>query len=154
MMRYIKSYNESNSAGLTEQDIQDFCEMNLAYLMDDGLKVSVNEDDYSSIFNIFLSFNSIEKRNWVDVKDQVIPFLIRLRKQYELSYFEKDYSSSLDNQYHDLEVNVLFLSGGEVGVYTYYTNVDDLVKERIGATIKSDNKIRTIEFIIKGRKGV
>jgi hypothetical protein len=33
-MRYIKRYNESNSEGLDEQEIKDFCEMNLAYLME------------------------------------------------------------------------------------------------------------------------
>ena len=43
-MRYIKKYNESNSEGLTEEVIKDFCEMNLAYLMDDGLKVLVSPD--------------------------------------------------------------------------------------------------------------
>ena len=145
--RNLNSYNESNSEGLNEVQIKDFCESHLAYLLDDGLKVVVNEDEYfSSIFDVLLSFNRIENRTWGEVKEQVIPFLIRLNRQYELSFFEKD------DMYYDLEVDVLFLSGGEVGVYTDYINLDDLVNERIGATIKSDNKVKTIKFIIRNKK--
>ncbi len=90
-MKYLKSYNESIDNKILE--LQEFCESNLAYLIDDGFQVTVTNGQYgnkdSTIINIkknvkMLSrVNSIEQLNnnfinglfkWDDVKDDFIPF--------------------------------------------------------------------------------
>ena len=86
-MKYIKSYNESNSEGLTEDQVQNFCEMNLAYLMDDGLRILVSPDyfDLKVIdYKVTLSFRLFVNKRWGQIKDQVIPFLTHLRNGYDL----------------------------------------------------------------------
>jgi hypothetical protein len=146
-MRYIKRYNESNSQGLTQEDIQDFCETNLAYLVDEELKVII--DDYNQdndYFPVILSLRRVSNKSWSEIKDHIIPFLIRLKNQYELVSFEKD------NLFNDVELDVLFNSGGEVGTYTYYSSADDLVNDRIGDWINSNCKIKAISFYIKNKK--
>ena len=73
-MKYIRSYNESNSEGLNELEIKDFCEINLAYLMDDGLKVLVSEEvfDLKVIdYKVTLSFRLLANKRWVQLKVQV-----------------------------------------------------------------------------------
>ena len=146
-MRYIKSYNESNSQGLTQEDIRDFCEINLAYLVDEELRVII--DDYHKdkhYFPVILSLRRVSNKSWSEIKDHIIPFLIRLKNQYELVSFEKD------NLFNDVALDVLFNSGGEVGSYTYYSSADDLVNDRIGDWINSNCKIKTISFYIKNKK--
>jgi hypothetical protein len=44
-MKYLKTFNEGLS-DLTYLEILDFCEENLAYLMDDGFNVSVQSDRF------------------------------------------------------------------------------------------------------------
>jgi hypothetical protein len=148
-MRYIKKYNESNSEVLDEQEIKDFCEMNLAYLVDEGLNVII--DDYQQdkhYFPVILSLRRVTNSSWDEVKDQIIPFLIRLKSQFNLFSFEKD------NLYYDIALDVLFKSGGEIGAYTHYLTADDLVNDRIGGWIKSNCKIKTISFNVKNKKEV
>jgi hypothetical protein len=146
-MKYIRRYNEGNSEGLTEEDIQDFCEINLAYLVDEELRVII--DDYHKdkhYYPVILSLRRVSNKSWSEIKDHIIPFLIRLKKQYELVSFEKD------NLFNDVELNVLFNSGREVGSYTYYSSVDDLVNDRIGDWINSNCEIKSISFYIKNKK--
>ena len=153
MMRYIKSYNESNSAGLTEQDIQDFCEMNLAYLMDDGLRILVSPDSVRIFgvidYKVTLSFRSLMNKKWVDIKDQVIPFLTHLRNEYDLIGIATDRVVS-----PNLEFNVVSGVVSTYGSYPDFFHIDDVISEKIVPTgrLKDDYKVLSIQFKIKGEK--
>jgi len=87
-----KRFNES----VNEYDLKDYCETNLAYLMDDGLKVEpdfYNGSEYNELdeLSVLLSWGG-HRRKWSEIKDHIIPFLHRLRNEYELDevYFGND----------------------------------------------------------------
>jgi hypothetical protein len=103
-MNYIKRFNESFSY---QEELQEFCESNLAYLLDEGMKVSIhNIESYnwntaarryvvSQRLSVVLSFGKGNRNTggmrWDDIKDYIIPFLIRLKKEYQvLPYQEKN----------------------------------------------------------------
>jgi len=146
-MKYIRSYNESNSEGLTEEDLKDFCEINLAYLMDDDLRVII--DDYyeaGNYFPVILSLRNVDNNKWDEVKDHIIPFLIRLKSQFSL------FSILRDNLYCDIELDILFNSGGDIGTHTFYLTTDDLVNDRIDDWIRCNCKIKSISFYVKNKE--
>jgi hypothetical protein len=146
-MKYIKKYNESNSEGLDEQEIKDFCEMNLAYLMDDGLRVLVSPDyfDLKVIdYKVTLSFRLFANKRWGQIKDQVIPFLTHLRNEYELV--------TMDRRLVSPTVRIEII--GSVVIYPDWFNIDDVISEKIvpAGRLADDYKISTIQFKIKGKK--
>jgi len=78
-MKHLRRFNES-----LKQELQDFCETNLAYLIDEGFMVRVTKfegDDYHQIV-----ITCGKNRLWSEMKDQVLPFLHFLFKDYELYY--------------------------------------------------------------------
>jgi hypothetical protein len=85
-MKYLKPFNES----LDRNELRDFCEMYLAYLLD---KSNFNLEVFSSTKDISI----IELRDsplnvvtfykiftWLDIKDHIIPFLKMLDKSYDI----------------------------------------------------------------------
>jgi hypothetical protein len=148
-MKYIKRYNESNSEVLDEQEIKDFCEMNLAYLMDEGLKVIV--DDFG--YGVILSLKDVDEKNrkWIDIKDQIIPFLIRLKDQYEL----KTFSWVTDLPTADIVFVTSMKYGTEDEGYSDYFTTDGVINDRITrdwAKFTSIYKVNEISFYIKNKK--
>jgi len=83
-MRYIKPFNEAVGDTFA-QDLKDFCEMNLAYLLDEELDISIR-GGLGLSFKLTLELNE-NPRLWNDIKDHMIPFLTRLSNQYELRSF-------------------------------------------------------------------
>ena len=103
-MKHIKTFNEAITWNPAEfkQELQEFCEINLAYLLDDTVDLYVTNasdwDEYSSWqedlhriqLNITLPFGTLAGYNiprrspkkWNEIKDHMIPFLIRLNKEY------------------------------------------------------------------------
>jgi hypothetical protein len=75
-MKHLKRFNENNDS-FAEQ-LKDFCETNLAYLLDDGGKVQIYHDKI-----VIISLE--EPKDWSHIKDQIIPFLTRLSGKYELN---------------------------------------------------------------------
>ena len=98
-MRYLVNMYESI---ISESDwinyVKDFCEMNLAYLMDDGLKVRVvahytNEQQQidwhkTKLCYVVLSYSDLDVKHWDDIKDLIIPFFTRLSRQFTVPYFD------------------------------------------------------------------
>ena len=149
-MKYIRSYNESNSEGLNELEIKDFCEINLAYLMDDGLKVLVSEEvfDLKVIdYKVTLSFRLLANKRWGQIKDQVIPFLTHLRNEYELLAEDRGlYQTFVSN----IRIEII----GSITTYPEWFNIDDIISEKIvpAARLGDNYKISAIQFKIKGKK--
>jgi len=77
-MIYLKRFNEATAN--FKEELQDFCEMNLAYLLDDGKLVV--EDSRDNLVRVQLSFD--RDKDWNEIKDHIIPFLIRLTNKYEV----------------------------------------------------------------------
>ncbi len=96
----LEIFNES----IDEDDLKDYCESNLAYLVDDGLKVEpdfYNSSEYGELdeLSVCLSWHG-HIIKWSDIKDHIIPFFHRLRNDYELDevYFGNDPDTA---EYHN-----------------------------------------------------
>lgn len=86
-MKYLKSFNEA----LDRNELREFCEMYLAYLLD---KSNFNLDVFSSTKDISIielrdnpegtTFSGDKIFAWLDVKDHIIPFLKMLDKSYDI----------------------------------------------------------------------
>ena len=85
--------------------LKDYCEMNLAYLMDEGFFIDVHS--HSGVYyNIILRKSLTTNQNgvhtsyfkWNDIKDHYIPFILRIQKKYKLSsdYINFTSSNSMD----------------------------------------------------------
>lgn len=89
-MKHLKMFKESlNDAEVVE--LKDFCETNLAYLMDEGFEISCDDNKY---INLHLPGKSPSRYGsakdefyWNDIKDHFIPFLQLLSRRYELKNF-------------------------------------------------------------------
>jgi hypothetical protein len=84
-MKHLRRFNES-----LKDELQDFCETNLAYLIDEGFRIYVwkfEGDDFHQIMIGVISNNGYSNnRLWLDMKNHVLPFLHFLFKDYELYY--------------------------------------------------------------------
>jgi hypothetical protein len=95
----IYNRNESFDRWSREQKIEltEYCETNLAYLMDEGFKIRVGQQyaignvsigikkDRLSLADKALTGKAREDFNWSNIKDHFIPFCVRLEKEYEIS---------------------------------------------------------------------
>lgn len=96
-MKYLKLFKESKlfRQHLDEKELREFCEMYLAYLIDEGFEVNISKEREDSItyywkVKIFkleskdLSYSRMEydKFKWNSVKDHFIPFFKILDDKY------------------------------------------------------------------------
>ena len=88
-MKHLKPFNEAVGDTFA-QDLQDFCEMNLAYLIDEELDISIRlvRGGLGLSFKLTLELNE-NPRLWNDIKDHMIPFLTRLSNQYEIKKYPR-----------------------------------------------------------------
>ena len=77
-MKHLKRFNEATDN--FKQELREFCETNLAYLLDDGRLLV--EDSRDNLVRVQLSFD--RDKDWNEIKDHIIPFLIRLTNKYEV----------------------------------------------------------------------
>jgi hypothetical protein len=89
-MRYLKTFESVD----LENDLRDFCETYLAYLLDGDFELSVIWQGHGYMgpekdcYNINLckldDYSSVTGFTWNEVKDSYIPFLHMLSKEYEI----------------------------------------------------------------------
>jgi hypothetical protein len=100
-MKHLKRFNESFEQQMAREELQDFCETHLAYLLDEGYEVFVKEDLYSLLFSFTIPSDMSTEEDpdagefkWNDIKDHFIPFLIHLNNNYEINgkaeFYEPD----------------------------------------------------------------
>jgi hypothetical protein len=91
-MKYLKPFNES----LKEENelLQEFCDLNLAYLVDEGFKTTIESDNYSKSLYFTKNYNSLhdivlygrlyysDTFEWDEIKNTFIPFLTLLERRY------------------------------------------------------------------------
>jgi hypothetical protein len=94
-MKHLRSFNE----GVNHEDIKDFCEMSLAYLLDEG--VSVKVDNYNRNEEV-VTITLHEKLTWTECKDHIIPLLTRVANKYELGEFGSYRNMSSNNRNFNL----------------------------------------------------
>jgi hypothetical protein len=81
-MKHLKSFNEDITSFNFEEELKDFCETNLAYLLDEGTEVLVGETQNGNIVKI--KFDKM--KSWDEIKDHIIPFATRLNNKYEMEH--------------------------------------------------------------------
>ena len=85
-MRYLKRFNESQSD--FKEQLRDFCETHLAYLLDNGFMVEINEFEDLDGFELLIKKEEENNRQplfiWEEVKNYIGPFVYYLDKEYEL----------------------------------------------------------------------
>ena len=92
-MKHLRKFNE----GLNDNEVdelKDFCETSLAYLLDEGYQVDINEykaprDEWNDGFVVDLILPN-DNFLWNDVKDYYIPFLQLLSRRYKLGHYGYD----------------------------------------------------------------
>jgi hypothetical protein len=99
-MKYLKLFNEDITSFSFEEELQDFCEMNLAYLLDEAeLQIVESPGGWHELHLIRILLN--EPKRWNEIKDHMIPFLTRLVSKYEINnqpFKEASYSSYITSQ--------------------------------------------------------
>lgn len=139
-MRYIRRYNESNSEGLNVEQIKDFCETHLAYLMDEGLRVLV-----SSQGKVMVQIRLVHNKTWLDIKDHIIPFLIHLKNEYDLISIASDRPTRFGS--YNLEFNII---PEGYGSYPEFFNIDQVISDKIDKhRFNDDYKVLSIQFRIE-----
>ena len=91
-MKHLRKFNESFEQQMVREELQDFCETHLAYLLDDGYEIYVKEDRDSLLFALTIPSDMSTEEDpdagefkWNDIKDHFIPFLIHLNNNYEIN---------------------------------------------------------------------
>jgi len=99
-MKHLKSFNEDITSFSFEEELQEFCEMNLAYLLDEAeLQIVEQPGGYEGLHLIRILLD--QPKRWNEIKDHMIPFLTRLVSKYEISnqpFKEASYSSYITSQ--------------------------------------------------------
>ena len=85
-MKYLKPFNESLKE--ETEELQEFCDMNLAYLGDEGFKTKIESYRNSKIIYFTKVGNPDELKTfeWDEIKNSFIPFLTLLDRKYRSSY--------------------------------------------------------------------
>jgi hypothetical protein len=85
-MKHLKPFNEdlNKHDQLFKEDLQEFCEMNLAYLLDEAeLRIVESPGGYEELLLIRIKLD--EAKQWDEIKDHMIPFLTRLNNKYQIT---------------------------------------------------------------------
>lgn len=92
-MEYIKSFNENQNTEILE--LKDFCEINLAYLLDYGIELEVveNPGGFKNFVLVKINKFTLFFSEWDNLKDYIIPFITRLNNEYlilkEINFLKK-----------------------------------------------------------------
>jgi hypothetical protein len=155
-MKHLKRFNEDmdNYQQVFKEELQDFCEINLAYLLDDAAQLEVtdtrNWDEWSrSLENdckITIEINP--GKRWDEIKDQMIPFLTRLINKYQIH----DFVGTRGNKF-DIQVYSYAPYNHISGIKAYNPLVEYEVKNLINDQISlNKSEIREIKLFISGYK--
>ena len=94
-MKYLKRiFEKSDNSAKSLDEVLDFCEGSLAYLLDEGWKLDVKQVDGSNRiwYNVLIS--SEEGADLSDIADYIIPFLTRLVDNYGLYSSDRNWTWS------------------------------------------------------------
>ena len=144
-MKYLKPFNENTDN--FKEELQDFCDNNLAYLLDEGTEIQVIESPggWSELHLIRILLD--QPKRWNEIKDHMIPFLTRLQNKYEIT--DEVYKEMTDNT-GDIRLYIAFDDDDSRSSKSYITN---LVKNLIADNHAWPNaRIADIRLYVKGYK--
>lgn len=104
-MEHLRRFDES-----LKDELQDFCETNLAYLIDEGFMVRISKFEGDDYHQIMIGYGN-ENRLWSEMKDQILPFLHFLFKDYEL-YYDNNAEPAMGIVFHGGDVSFVNRSSG------------------------------------------
>ena len=131
-MIYLKRYNESFRAPSSfREEIQEFCENCLAYLIDEDFRIQTNLWDLDPVSVSFVLIRRFSGKiepilfSWDDVKDYYIPFLQMLLKKYNVINSSK--SPSILNSEVQVVIRTSQHSLDDSVYYTLYEVLEDKI---------------------------
>lgn len=92
-MKYIKSFESISK----QSDIKSYCEMHLAYLIDNGFLV-FQTITIDNTYIIDIKRDDREKFYFNDIEDEFIPFINTIDDKYEIISYSNPYYESDDYQ--------------------------------------------------------
>jgi len=107
LRRFFEAEYSSKKDGVNRDELMEFCEMNLAYLLDDGdfrIDIEYFDDligqDIIVIKLVKMTELSPGERmttmyQWQEVKDYIIPFVVQMNKNYKLNTTWNDTKGSI-----------------------------------------------------------
>jgi hypothetical protein len=171
-MKHLRRYNES----IDENELRDFCETNLVYLLDEGFDIMISGNNFSgdsfksikitnpsSLYDpehsIYYNLGPVNFFKWNDIKDHFIPFFTRLLNQYSLhGNFIEDgilFHYIAPMYAHDRSTNWYKFSGLRT-TKLYKPSVDNVLNDEIhdaASTIHNGNHcmnyLYSIELLVK-----
>jgi hypothetical protein len=136
-MKHLKRFDEN----LDEDGLKDFCEMYLAYLMDEGFTIHwtrIYGDDPSSGKETWLMSVRMPSGNmkhdtfkWSDIKDQIIRFAYLIDKEYEVLPFAERTMAQRYQSGNGYQKKFRLLLPKEVRYGTSTTPTKDLTLEEL-----------------------
>ena len=129
-MKHLKRYNESLTPDEVD-DLKDFCEVNLAYLLDEDFIVDI-DSRFGTTGNVSFNLKRESGFTWDEISDHFIPFLQRLSNRYII-------------------VDRVIISFQGTGTRDTLP-VESLINDNIGTALPSETLIRSIFMRIVDEK--
>jgi hypothetical protein len=163
-MKYLRPFNESLSF---KDELLDFCESNLAYLLDNAeLQVIESPGGWHELHLIRILLDT--PKRWDEIKDQIIPFLTRLVSKYEINnqpFKDASYSGyvtshafpgkKIKTKVEDIRLYISFDDSrpNTNEIYPQSSYMTGQIKDLIADNIGSPNaRISDIRLYVKGYK--
>ena len=129
-MKHLKRYNESLTPDEVD-DLKDFCEVNLAYLLDEDFIVDI-DSRFGTTGNVSFNLKRELGFTWNEISDHFIPFLQRLSNKYVI-------------------IDRIMISFQGTGTRDTLP-VESLINDNIGTALPSETLIRSIFMRIVDEK--
>ena len=129
-MKHLKRYNESLTPDGID-DLKEFCEMNLVYLMDEDFIVDI-DSRFGTTGNVSFNLKRELGFTWNEISDHFIPFLQRLSNKYVI-------------------IDRIMISFQGTGTRDTLP-VESLINDNIGTVLPSETLIRSIFMRIVDEK--
>lgn len=129
-MKHLKRFNESLTPDEVD-DLKDFCEVNLAYLLDEDFIVDI-DSRFGTTGNVSFNLKRELGFTWNEISDHFIPFLQRLSNKYVI-------------------IDRIMISFQGTGTRDTLP-VESLINDNIGTALPSETLIRSIFMRIVDEK--
>lgn len=137
-MRHIKTFEkyDPDKLRLFLDELEEFCQESLVFLTDLGPRLSIDSsygrnilprkiDDEieAKVSLVFMDLNRRWTFDWIDIKDYIIPFMMRLDKSYKIKSIEINGKESIFNQERNRYYGVDFTINAD--------NADRVIKDKL-----------------------
>jgi hypothetical protein len=142
-MKYLKKIFENDLYNDVDE-LMDFCQTNLAYLLDEGFEISIDERFCKLKDGFYMisveepntsRYNEKATFNWSEIKDSFIPFMFLLNKSYKLR--------DLGNQAIGKCVMISYNEFEEI------YSLDQILSDKVNSN--KSNKISSIRIMINSK---